>query len=357
VQYSHAAGPLVMSGGRVSTGQDATVVRVETDDGLVGYGECCVIGPDYAPGYAPATRAALALLADALVGLDPRQPEVVHARLEAVAKGYAEAKSALDMACWDVAGRASGLRVADLLGGAHQDTYPVYEVIGIADPDAMADRCAAAVAAGFRSVQVKVGESVAADVARIEACVEALTGVDRVIVDANAYWTLADAVRVAGRVERHDLYLEQPCATLEECAHVRRTSRLPLILDESLWSVGDLIRAHRAGAGDAVRLKLIRFGGITPVRRARDLAVALGLPVTIEDAGGGDIVSAALAHLACSIPPKLLLGGHLPHEINAERIAVGTPAAVDGIARLPQGPGLGIEVDVDALGRPVLRAE
>ena len=141
VAYSHAAGPFTMSGGRVSTGQDSTVVRVETEDGLIGYGESCVISPDYAPGYAGSTRAVLGLLAPAILGLDPRQPDVVCARMDAVAKGYSYAKSALDMACWDLFGRATGMRVSDLLGGTHQEEFPLYTGVGIDDPDTMRRGC------------------------------------------------------------------------------------------------------------------------------------------------------------------------------------------------------------------------
>lgn len=132
---------------------------------------------------------------------------------------------------------------------------------------------------------------------------------------------------------------------------------MPLILDESIASVGDVVRAHTADACDAVRLKLIRLGGITPARRARDLAVELGLPVALEDAGGGDIVSAACAHLSASTPPGLLLAAHLPGDAARERIAAGGPVAASGSARLPTSAGLGLEVDEDALGPPVLRIE
>ena len=357
VAYTNATGPLVLSGGRVSTGQEGTLVRVETDDGLVGWGESTVIAPDYLPGYAPATQAVLPLLARALLGADPRQVETTYARLEAAAKGYEPAKSALDTACWDLFGRATGLRLADLLGGVRQDEVPLYTVVGIAEPEAMRERALAAAADGYRSVQLKLGTSVAEDVARVEALLPALGHVERVILDANAYWPLADARRVGAAAARFDVYLEQPCATLEECAAVRAGSRLPLVLDESLHSVGDLVRAHARGAADAVRLKLARFGGITPVRRARDLAVELGLPLTIEDAGGGDVVSAALLHLACSVPPKLLLAGYLPSELNVERVATGTPVAASGHARLPQAAGLGVEVDESALGPRVARIE
>jgi L-alanine-DL-glutamate epimerase-like enolase superfamily enzyme len=354
VSFRHAAGAFVMSGGRVSTEQDSTVVRLTSDEGLVGWGEACVISPNYAPGYGPSARAALGLLAPALVGADPRRVDVAYARLDAVAKGYEYAKSALDMACWDLFGRATGLRVADLLGGAHQEDFPLYTGVGVAEPAEMAQRCREALASGFRQVQVKVGTGWRADVERIEACAAALAGAELVIVDANGWWPQADAVRVAAAVDDLDLYLEQPCRTIAECARVRRSSRRPLVLDESLSEVTDVLDAHAAGAVDAVRLKLSRFGGITPVRRARDLAAALGLPMTIEDSGGGDIVTAAVAQVTCSVPPRLLQSGYLPSEMTAERIAVGTPAAENGRARLPNGPGLGIEVNERALGEPVL---
>jgi L-alanine-DL-glutamate epimerase-like enolase superfamily enzyme len=354
VAYSHAAGPFTMSGGRVSTGQDSTVVRVETEDGLIGYGESCVISPDYAPGYAGSTRAVLGLLAPAILGLDPRQPDVVCARMDAVAKGYSYAKSALDMACWDLFGRATGMRVSDLLGGTHQEEFPLYTGVGIDDPDTMRRGCLDALAAGFDRVQIKVGTGRREDSERIRSCAEALAGVETMIVDANGWWSQADAVRVVAAVEDLDLYIEQPCATLEECAQVRRSTRRPLILDESIFDAGDIVRARAAGAVDGLRLKLTRFGGITPVRKARDLAVLFGFPLTIEDSGGGDVVTAATAQLAASIPPKLLLAGYLPSEMAAERIATGTPAAVDGRARIPEAPGLGIDVDEGALGRRLL---
>jgi L-alanine-DL-glutamate epimerase-like enolase superfamily enzyme len=357
VTYRHAAGPFTMSGGRVSTEQDSTVVRLETDDGLVGHGESCVISPDYAPGYAGSTRAILGLLAAAVLGEDPRQVERVAARLDAAAKGYAYAKSALDIACWDLFGRATGMRISDLLGGTYQDVFPLYTGVGISDPDTMSRGCLDALAAGYDRIQIKVGTGRREDVERIRACADATGGAEMLIVDANGWWTQADAARVVAAVEDLDLYVEQPCATLEECAQVRRGSQRPLILDESLYEVGDIVRARAAGAVDALRLKLTRFGGITPVRRARDLAVTFGLPLTIEDSGGGDVVSAATAHLAASIPPKLLLAGYLPSEMAAERIAAGTPVAVEGRARLGEAPGLGIEVDEAALGEPLLTVE
>jgi L-alanine-DL-glutamate epimerase-like enolase superfamily enzyme len=357
VRYHHASGPFAMSGGRVSTEQDGTVVRLETDDGLVGWGEQCVISPSYAAGYAPTTRAVLGLLAPALLGADPRQTDVAYARLDEATKGYRYAKSALDMACWDLLGRATGLPLADLLGGAHAEEFPLYTGIGIASPEEMRERCVTALEEGYRRVQLKVGTGVREDIERIEACMEALGAAELVIADANAWWTQAEAARVIAAVEHLDLLVEQPCATLEECARLRSTTRRPFVLDESLTQLDDLVKARAAGAVDGVRLKLSRFGGITPVRRARDLAASFGLPITVEDAGGGDLISAATAHLAASIPPRLLLAGYLPGEMTAERIATGTPEPSGGRARVPDGPGLGVEVTEDALGDHLLRVE
>jgi cis-L-3-hydroxyproline dehydratase len=356
-RYHHAGGPFAMSGGRVSTEQDATIVRVETGAGLVGWGEQCVFTPSFLPGYGPSTRAVLEPLARAVLGADPCATELVYARLDAAVRGYAYAKSALDIACWDLFGKATGLRISDLLGGTRQEELELYTGVGVAEPDVMRDRCADALAAGFRQVQVKVGSGWPEDAERIRACAEALESANRMIVDANGYWPQADAVRVVAAVDDLDVYIEQPCATVAECAHVRRRSRRPFILDEVLTGAREIVEAHAAGALDAVRLKLSNVGGITPTRRARDIAVALGLPLTIEDAGGGDIVTAASMHLACSTDPKLVLGGYLPSEMVVERIAVGTPAASNGSARLPSGAGLGIDVDESALGERLLRFE
>ncbi len=358
MRLHHAGGPFRMSGGRVSTDQDATVVRVETDEGLVGWGEQCVFTPSFLPGYGPATRAVLGVLAPAVLGADPRQVDVVYARMDAAVRGYAYAKSAIDIACWDLLGRAAGLRVSDLLGGTQQEELPLYTGVGIAPPDEVPQRCAELLAAGYRQVQLKVGTEWRDDVGRIEACVDACGDeVDRIILDANGYWPQADAVRVVAAVEALDVFVEQPCATIEECAQVRRSSRHPMILDESLTGVGELVRAREAGAADAVRLKISRLGGITPTRRVRDVAAAFGLPITVEDAGGGDIVTAASMHLNCSLPPKLVLSGYLPSSMVVERFASGTPEAENGRAKLPEGPGLGIEVDEAALGDPVARFE
>lgn len=358
VRYHHRGGAFSLSGGRAAAEQDATIVRVETDGGLVGWGEQCVFTPSFLPGFGPSTRAVLDPLGRAVLGADACQPDVVYARMEAAVRGYAYAKSALDIACWDLLGKATGQRLGDLLGGVREEELQLYTGIGIAPLEESRQRCADVLAAGFRQVQVKVGTgSTQEDVTRIRACVDLLGDVDRIIVDANGFWPQADATRVVAAVDDLDVYIEQPCASVAECARVRRSSRRPFVLDEVLTGPRELADAYALEALDAVRLKLSNVGGITPTRRARDLAVALGLPLTVEDSGGGDIVSTAAMHIGCSTDPKFLLGGYLPSDMVVERIASGAPRAENGVARLPRGPGLGIEIDESALEKPLLRID
>jgi len=198
-----------------------------------------------------------------------------------------------------------------------------------------------------------VGTSWRDGVERVEAGLQGLSGADRVIVDANGYWSQADAVQAVAALAQAPVYVEQPCATIDECRQVRKRSTRPFVLDESLTDAAALERGR--DAADAVRLKLSQFGGISPIRHARDLAVRWGLQMTLEDSGGGDVVTAAMAQLSASVPPRLLLGGFLVGEMVNERIADGAPRAAGGTARLPEGPGLGVEVDEAALGEPVLR--
>jgi L-alanine-DL-glutamate epimerase-like enolase superfamily enzyme len=259
------------------------------------------------------------------------------------------------MACWDILGRSSGLPLRDLLGGSYREQLPVYIGIGIDTPQRMREACEGARAAGYRRVQLKVGSDVLTDIARIETCLEVLDGFERVIADANGFWSQHDAVRIVAALDDRDIFFEQPCATMDQCAAVRRRSRRPFILDESIDGMDDILRARQTEAGDAVMLKFSRFGGISPIRRARDLSIHLGFAMTIEDSAGGDIVSAAMAQIAATIPDGFLINASLIGRMVEERIAIDwSPLDGGGFGTLPPGPGLGVTVDETRLGTPVM---
>jgi L-alanine-DL-glutamate epimerase-like enolase superfamily enzyme len=346
-------GDLTLSGGRTARSLDSTIVRVSTDEGLVGWGEECPFTPTYMVAFAEGARAAIREMGPALLGSDPRQVERVYARMDGALQGHAYAKAAVDMACWDLLGRSAGLPVSDLLGGTFQPEFPLYRVVSVASPERMHEQAQALLAQGYRRAQIKVGGGDwREDVRRVEACLDALGGAEVVIVDANAHWRQHEAAQVVAALDGTAVHVEQPCRALAACAAVRRRSRRPFILDESLTDLDALLQARAQDAMDAAMLKLSRFGGISRLRVARDLCQQWGLAMTIEDSAGGDIVSAAMAHLAASTRPEHLLNGSLINDYVTERLA-DAPHGARGRGAVPAGPGLGIQVDEAALGAPL----
>ncbi len=345
--------PVSMSGGRDLGTADSTIVRLSTDEGLDGWGEVCPLGPAYMQSFVGGARAAIAEMAPALIGADPRQLDLFYDLMNAALMGHSYAKSAIDIAAWDLAGKAAGLPVSHLLGGSYRDRFPLYCTVSLAGPDAMAEQLAEFAGEGYRRFQVKVGDDWREDVRRVKACVDAAGEPEMLIADANAGWSEPDAVHFAAAFGASGIYIEQPCADLEACAQVSRRSACPFILDESAVSVDALLRARALQAFDGVVLKLSRLGGITRVRVARELVAEWGLRCTIEDAGGGDVVAAAMAHCTASTRPANLLNGWLTNINVREHVALDAPSHRDGYGFVPSGPGLGIEVDVERLGKPI----
>jgi L-alanine-DL-glutamate epimerase-like enolase superfamily enzyme len=179
---------------------------------------------------------------------------------------------------------------------------------------------------------------------------------DIVVADANGGWGVQDAVVAARALEPLPrVFLEQPCATLEECLIVRERTTLPMVLDESIFDVHTLLRAYAARAMEAINLKVSKVGGLTAARLIRDLAQALGLRLTIEDTWGGDLVTAAVAHLAASTRPDALFSVSFMNDWTNEHVAGYQPRSSSGFGAAPMQPGLGVEVDVAALGEPLFR--
>jgi len=341
------------SGGKSVAVFDSTVVALETDRGLTGYGEVCPLGPAYLPSYAAGARAGIAELAPHLLGRDPRDLDVVNEVMDAALKGHPYAKSALDVACWDLLGQAAGLPVVTLLGGRHGDDFLLYRAISQDAPAAMAASVAAHRAEGYRRFQLKCGSDVETDIARIRAVAAVLQPGDVLVADANTGWLVHEAARVVRGVRDVDVYIEQPCASYAENLAVRRRTDHPFVLDETIDGIDVLLRAHADGAMDVVNIKISKFGGLTKAKRARDLCAALGIAMTLEDTWGGDIVTAAIAHLAHSTPPPLLFTATDFNSYVTRSLATGAPERVHGRMAAPTAPGLGTVARRDVLGEPV----
>lgn len=336
---------------------DSTVVRVETDEGLVGHGEVCPLGPAYLPSYAEGVRAGVAKIAPSLIGMDPRETGTLYAAMDKALKGHPYTKSGIDVAAWDILGQASGQPIVTLLGGRFGDDFHLYRAISQDAPEAMADRVATYRAEGYHRFQLKVGSDVNTDIARIRAVSKRLQPTDILIADANTGWRMHEAVRVVRGVEDVDVYIEQPCLTYEECMLVREKTSHPFILDENVDGIGMLVRAANDRAADVINLKISKVGGLTPARQMRDLAVSLGIVLTIEDTWGGDIVTAAIAHLAHSTPSEFLFTATDFNSYVTKSIAEGAPKRVNGRMAASTAPGLGVKPIMNVLGEPLVEVK
>lgn len=345
------------SGGKSVTVFDSTVVRVETDEGIVGHGEVCPLGPYYLPAYAGGVRAGLRELCPHLIGEDPRQLGKLNRRMDAALKGHPYVKSGIDVACWDIVGQAAGLPVCEMLGGRYGDDFHLYRAISQESPEEMARRVSEYRAEGYRRFQLKVGGDPDVDIARIEAVAAQCQPGDRLIADANTGWLQHEALRVCRAVRDIDVYIEQPCLTYEECLNVRRKTDHPFVLDESIDSLEALLRAHSDQAMDVVNLKISKLGGLTKTHQVRDLCVSLGIGITLEDSWGGDIVTAAIAHLAHSTPTEFLFTSTDFNSYGIVSIADGAPQRLNGRLAASQAAGLGIVPRFDILGDPVMIIE
>lgn len=357
VTYPLATGKYRMSGGRLLEALQSTLVEVTTAEGAVGYGEACTLAGSYIEGFQGSTLAAIRELAPVVFDADAMHPAVVGARFDARIRGHAPAKSALDAALWDARGKILGQPVAALLGGIHQPSYGVFHPLSLDDPEVMAQDAHEKLALGYRSWQLKIGDDPIEDAARVKAAYDVIgESAEFVTCDANRGWTMADAIRHLACLGDLDVFVEQPCETLDELALIRPKSRQPLMADEVILTPTDLVRCYTLGAAEAINIKPARVGGITKAALLRDLAHSLGMKVVIDEPMGGEIAVAGIAHLSASTPKKTFLaashitGTHI--DPDAQPWVCGAIALVDGRAHLPPGDGLGLDIDAGALPEP-----
>ena len=328
-------------------------MRIATDAGIDGWGEGCPWGSTYLPAFALGIRTGITELAPAVLGADPLRLDVLNRLMDTALPGHPYVKSALDVACWDIAGKAAGRPVADLLGGDTGEPVVVQSSIPTGTPDEMIESIERARAAGYRVHSPKVGSGVAEDVARIRAIGGYLPPTDSVTFDANRAWTPDEAIRVMSQTADVDGYFEQPCETYEENLQVRRVSRQPIILDETIVTYADMLRTVSDRACEAIGLKLNRVGGLTKARRIRDLCVAAGLRMNIEETGGSALADTGAVHLAQATPASHRRATWLCHDMLTIDPVVGGARNQRGVTSIPNAPGLGAAPDLDVLGDPV----
>lgn len=332
------------------TGETRTVVRIRTDSGVEGWGETMWGRP---------VAAIIANMADGLVGTSPFALEAFHRKQHMVPffhgyLGYA-AIAAIDVACWDAMGKATGQAVTDLLGGAVREEVPITALITRADaggaqdlPRALAEHAARIVAeGGFSAVKLKGTTDVEGDVAIMRSLRAALPGVN-LRVDPNAAWSVPDSIRAGIALEELDLeYLEDPCVGIEGMSQVRAKVRIPLCTNMCVVRFEEFAPAVRLNAVDVIHGDVYKWGGISATKALAAHCETFGLGMNLHS--GGELGIATAAHLAVvASTPVLSRAIDSMYYLHADDIVQPLHLA-DGRLRLPEGPGLGVAVDLDKL--------
>jgi len=348
-------GPFRMASATVEC-LDTTILEVVTDQGMAGYGETCPLGPIYQPQHALGARAALQEMAPRLVGQNPLYLEQIRAAMDSSLTGSAYAKAAVDMACWDILGKASRARVCELLGGPFQEEIPSYASIAVLPPDQAADAVREQCRRGFKRVQLKVGgRSLDQDIEAIKKAAEAIEPGVGLVVDANRGWNRREARLVSQQCRDVACAFEQPCSSYEEILSLRGKIEHPVLLDESAEDTACILRAIADGAADGFSLKCTRVGGLSAMRTIRDVCRTVRLPITCDDSWGGDVAAAACLHIAATVEPRLLDGVWIAEPFIREHYdSENGPRIQEGRIRLPHGPGLGVVPNRSMLGHPLL---
>ena len=346
-------GPYTMANAQVWA-LDTTLVRVVSDTGLEGWGETCPVGPTYAEAHAKGACAALMEMAPGLIGAEVA-PLTLHRAMNGLLNGHNYAKAAIDIAAFDLIGKAWNCRVADLLGGPATERVPSYYATGVGEPDEIARLAADKVSEGYPRLQIKVGgRPVEVDIAVIRKVWETVGGRARLAVDGNRGWTTRDALRVSRECPEIPFIMEQPCNSVDELRQIRGQVSHAIYMDESSIDLGTVISAAGTGLVDGFGMKLTRIGGLQRMAAFRDICEARSLPHTCDDSWGGDIIAAACTHIGATVDPRLLEGVWLAAPYIESHYDPANGIRIQGghIA-LPKGSGLGLSIDAAQFGAPI----
>lgn len=339
--------PVVMAGERIERSQNL-IVRVEADNGLVGWGEASsapLMTGDLLPGMVAAVERYLAPL---VVGQDALRRAQLQQRCAAALLGNTGAKCALDMALNDLVGRHLGVSLADLYGGRLRDAVVPMYLLGNATVEEDIAEAERMVDAGWRFIKLKIGIKPPQEEAQAAVAIRRHLGEEIALcADANMGMTFAAAQHFAERArDANLLFMEQPLRAedYDGMAALARVSPIPLNGDESVSDVASLLTLHRMGAVQGANVKTIKMGGVAPVARAMTVCGAIGFHINLACKVAESTISAAALSQLGAIAPNLDWGLNVTNHYLAEDLSDDPVTIVRGEIRVPQGAGLGVEV-------------
>ena len=335
------------------------LVRMYTDEGIVGYGECDP-WPLFTGDSAEVSTLILEKhLAPMLLGADPTNINELHRRMDAIIRNQHLTKSAVDMAAYDIWGKATGMPVHQLLGGKRRDTMRCMWSIGGSTPEESAADVLEAKALGYDGCMITIGgPDYKLDAARTRAVREAVGKDYPLIVDANQGWDVDTAIRYWKLIRDCDiLFFEQPLQSwdVEGMAQVRRAIDIPLSADESVMTLQDARALVKAEAADVFSVKVTKNGGIQPAKAICEFAAANGIQVFFNSMIEEGITQAASLQIGATCSNIVNTIGHAyfsPNRLNSDICSYHTFIHPEqGLVEIPNGPGLGIELDEAAIAK------
>lgn len=342
------------------------IVKMTDSDGRVGWGEAPALkdwGGEFGRYFGESALIARAVidayLTPTIVGIELGNIAELHARMDAVIRGYPYSKAAVEFAAYDLAGRWLNVPVSTLLGGRARDRVPVTHSIGLISIEEARVEVAKLVQEEVRTIKVKIGVDPDRDVAMVEAVREVAGNAVEICVDANeGYKTPGEAVQVVRRMEKSRLkYVEQPVMGIERIAEVGRRIDAPVMADESAWNAHDSIHIVRCGGIQIVSIYTTKAGGLYKAMEVGAVCRAAGIICNVNgsiETGIGNLANVQLAAaspavtLSCVIPistPGEFLKGQVAGIYYKDDLLVEPMKVADGAIVVPSGPGMGIEVD------------
>ena len=348
------------------------LVRVAGDDGTVGWGEAPALkdwGGDHGRyfGESPGTvkHVIETYLAPALDGADAANFVDLHARMDAIIKGHPYAKASVEMAAYDLAGRALGVPVWQLLGGRARAAIPVTHSIGLLDIEQAVVECRQVADEGIRTIKLKIGVDPDRDVEIVKRVRNAVgDGVDLCVDANNGYKTPGEAIQIIRQMEPFRLkYVEQPVEGIAQLAKVAAAIDSPVMADESSWNKYDVIEIAERRAADIVSIYTTKPGGLYRAMEVAAVASAAGLICNVNgsvETGVGNLANLHVAAAAASVTLSCVVPVSTPAEAQTGQIAgiyytddlIAEPFRFsDGAVTVPDGPGMGIAVDEAKIAR------
>ena len=346
------------------------IVKLYTDDGLIGLGEAPVLkdwGGDHGKyfGETPQTTAHIIgdILAPALAGQDPGRFETIHALMDKAVKGYPYCKAAIDAALYDLVGKALNVPAYQLLGGLFRERIPIAHSLGLMEIEKAVDEALQAKSEGVKTIKLKGGVEQKRDVELVRQIRQAIGSELNICVDANqGYPTAKAAVKIIKAMEEFNLlYMEQPVEGIDQMAQVARRVDTPIMADESAWTAQDVLEIIHKKAADIISIYTTKPGGMFKAKKVAAVAEAAGMKCNVNGSVETGIGNAANIHLAastgvvtygCVVPVSTPTGkgtGGIAGIYYQDDVISEAFNYADGDVIVSPKPGLGVELDEDKI--------